>query len=294
MTRRQCLALGAAAAVRAARAAQFRYALCNETLQSLAFPEQCRMARQIGYRGIEIMPATLAENPAAISAGRRVELRRIMLDEGIVFAGLHNLLGAPQGLHATTADVPAYRRTWDHLRTLIDLCGDLGGGVMVFGSGKQRNAEKGMAPAEAVARLTEGLAGLAQPAGERGTPILIEPLAPGLSNIVNTLAEAVAIVRKIGSPAVQTIFDVHNTAGETLPADQLIDRYIGQIRHVHLNEIDGRRPGLGAYDYRPLLRALKSHGYGGWLSLEVFDFAPSGEDVARRAWDFMQAQESKA
>jgi D-psicose/D-tagatose/L-ribulose 3-epimerase len=279
-----------AAALPAVAAAPFRYALCNETLQALPFPEQCRLARQIGYQGIEIMPGTLAEDRAAIPAARRAELKRVMDGEGIRFAGLHNLLGAPKGLHATTADRATYQRTWDHMRALIDLCGDLGGGVMVFGSGKQRNAESGMAPADALARLTEGLGSVAGRGGQRDALILVEPLAPGLSNIVNTLEEAVAIVQAIASPAVQTIFDVHNTAAEKLPADRLVERYIREIRHVHLNEMDGTRPGLGGYDFRTLLRALMLRGYRGWLSLEVFNFAPSGPEVARRAWEYMQQQ----
>ena len=60
---------------------------------------------------------------------------------------------------------------------------------------------------------------------------------------MNTLDQAVALVREIDSPAVETMFDVHNTEAETLSAPELIDRYIPIIRHVHLNEMDGRRPG---------------------------------------------------
>jgi D-psicose/D-tagatose/L-ribulose 3-epimerase len=293
MTRRRLLALAAVRALPGVAAPRFRYALCNETLQEIPFPEQCRMARKIGYQGIEIMPGTLAEDPAKLPTARRAEVRRVMESEGIRFAGLHNLLGAPHGLHATTADRAVYRRTWDHMRALIGLCGDLGGGVMVLGSGKQRNAEAGMRPGDAVARLSEGLAGVAASAAQRGATILLEPLAPGLSNIVNTLEEAVAVVHAIGSAAVNTIFDVHNTAGEKLAADQLVDRYIAEIRHVHLNEMDGKRPGLGSYDFPKLLRALERNRYQGWLSLEVFQFAPSGPEVARAAREYLKEQEGR-
>jgi sugar phosphate isomerase/epimerase len=269
----------------------FRYSVCNETFQSTPFLEQCRLARRIGYKGIEIMPGTLAPDPPKVPAKQRAEWKRLMAEEGIAFVGLHNLLSAPAGLHATTANAKVYRRTWDHLRALVALCGDLGGGVMVFGSGRQRNAEPGMSRASAIERLTSGLAGIAGDARQAATTILIEPLAPHLSNIVNTLDAAASIVRQIGSPAVQTIFDVHNTAAEKESAAALISRYGRLIRHVHLNEMDGKRPGAGSYDFGALLRALRAARYEGWLSLEVFDLAPSGEEVARRALEYLKKQE---
>ena len=37
--------------------------------------------------------------------------------------------------------------------------------------------------------------------------------------------------------------DVHNTVAEQLPHDELIRRYFAHLRHVHLNEMDGRHPG---------------------------------------------------
>jgi sugar phosphate isomerase/epimerase len=52
---------------------------------------------------------------------------------------------------------------------------------------------------DAVKRFAEGLAGVAEAAGERNITPVIEPLAPHLSNAVNTLAEAVAIARLSGT-----------------------------------------------------------------------------------------------
>ena len=173
----------------------------------------------------------------------------------------------------------------------MDLCADLGSnGILVFGSGKQRNAEPGDEHPDALARFRDGLRSVAPYALDRGVTVLIEPLAPHLSNLVNRFDETVELVRQIESPAVRTMFDVHNTAGETLPAPALIAKYISVIRHVHLNEMDGRRPGTGSYDFRSLFRMLERHNYDGWLSLEVFDFSPNGERLASGALSYLQRQ----
>src|SRR5262249_6652688 len=149
----------------------------------------------------------------AIPQAARREFRRQMSDAGVRFAGTHSLLTAPRGLHITTPDGNVRIKSWDYFRRLIDLTADLGeNSVLVLGSSKQRAAVPGESVTDAVQRLEEGLARVADTAAARRSTILIEPLAPHLCNVVNTLDEAVAIVSRIGSPAIETMFDTHNTA----------------------------------------------------------------------------------
>src|SRR5437899_791392 len=117
--------LGAAAFGRAAGAYPFRLAICNETFQRMSLDEACSAARQTGYTGIEIAPFTLAEDPAAIPAARRREIRELMAQNGLQYVGLHSLLSAPKGLHVTTPDKAVRERSWDYVSKLIDLCADL-------------------------------------------------------------------------------------------------------------------------------------------------------------------------
>ena len=75
--------------------------------------------------------------------------------------------------------------------------------------------------------------------------------------MVQTLDEAAAIVREIGSPGVRTMFDTHNAVDEVEPHAALVDSYFDLIRHVHVNEMDGRHAGTGNYDFRPVLATLR-------------------------------------
>src|SRR5215831_15359125 len=170
-----------------------RFAICNETFGDRSFAEACQAAKSAGFTGIEIAPHTLKAQPHA--------LRRIMRDEGLTFVGLHSLLSAPAGLHITTADAAVRRRSWEHLAQLVDLCSSLGSnGVMVLGSGKQRSAwNGGSSIAEASKRLEDGLAALAPIAHARGVTVLLEPLAPGNSDVINTIGEAIGIVDRVGN-----------------------------------------------------------------------------------------------
>jgi sugar phosphate isomerase/epimerase len=184
-------------------------------------------------------------------------------------------------------------RSWDFFRQLVDLSGDLGGSVMVLGSGKQRAAIDGTTPSDATKRLRDGLAACADHARSRNVTLLLEPLSPQFTNVVNTLAEAVAVVRAISHPAVSSMFDTHNTTAETEPHDQVIARFKSEIRHVHVNEMDGRHPGTGNYDFKRVLNALRTFNYRGWISVEVFQFQPSGEIIAAEAMAFLRRAEQQ-
>jgi sugar phosphate isomerase/epimerase len=259
----------------------FRHSVCNEAFEKWPFADACQAIRKIGYTGIEIAPFTLAERPSDISAAQRAEYRTQMADAGLTFVGLHWLMVSPKGLHVTTPDAGLRRRSWDHIRDLIDLCADLGpDGVMIFGSPKQRSTTGGLTPAEATKNFTDGLAAVAPHAANRGVTVLVEALPANQADIVLTLAEAVEIVRQIDSPGVRTMFDVHNAVDEAEPHAALVDRYFDYIRHVHVNEIDGRHCGAADYDFAPVLETLARRGYRGWVSLEAFDFTPGPERLA--------------
>jgi D-psicose/D-tagatose/L-ribulose 3-epimerase len=288
ISRRAALSAVAAIPLFAAKTPS-RFAICSETFAGMDFGSACKAAARVGYGGIEIEPSHLSPDPAALSREQRTEIRRRMRDVGIRCVGLHSFLKAPAGLHLTISDAVVRQRSWDYFARLVDLAADLADqALMVLGSSKQRQAIDGTTPAEAKQRLIEGLGTMAPIARGRGVTILMEPLAPQLCNVINSLGEAMDVVRAVNNAAIATMFDCHNTAGEKKPVDALIREYYPHIRHVHLNEMDGQRPGAGDFPFRLLLRTLQELDYRGWLSVEVFNFQPDGETVAREAFQFLQ------
>jgi D-psicose/D-tagatose/L-ribulose 3-epimerase len=271
-----------------------RLAICNEIFENWKFADTCKAVRKAGYTGLEVAPFTLASDPASISADARREYQRILASEGLRFVGLHWLMVTPKGLHVTTPDAALRERSWGHIRNLIDLCADLGpGGVMVFGSPAQRGTTGGSTAAEATRRYVDGLASVAPHALERGVTVLVEALPRNQCDVVLTLDEAAGIVREIGSPAIQTMFDTHNAVDEVQPHATLIQKHFDVIRHVHVNEMDGGHPGTSSYDFRPVLGALRRLNYAGWVSLEAFNFKPGAETIANDSIRYLEARISE-
>jgi len=268
---------------------RLRHSICNDLFQGRSFADAAKAIRGAGYTGIEIAPFTLSDDPAALAPARRRELRAILESEGLEFAGFHWLLATPKGLHVSAPDRALRGASWDYLRRIIELCADLGPhGVLVFGSPKQRSTTGGLTPAEATRHLVEGFVEIAPYARERGTCVLLEALSPDQTDVVTTLDEAAAIVRQIDNPGLRTLFDTHNAVGEVEPHDVLLERHFDLIRHIHVNEADGRQPGSGKYDFRPVLDVLLRRGYSGWVSLEYFGASDDPAGVAAGSIKYLE------
>lgn len=260
-----------------------RLALCNEVLAHLPFERQCELAAALGYQGLELAPFTLASDPMALDEAAARGWARVAADHGLAICGLHWLLAGSPGMSITTADSAVRQRTEHFLRRLIDLGAACGAEVLVHGSPRQRAPEPGQSLADAASRAGELWSRLAAPARAAGVVYCIEALAPASTPVVNTLAEAAAIVEAVGSPALRTMLDLGaSTQSETEPVAQVLKRHLalGHIAHVQLNDRNRRGPGQGDTPVAPVLDVLFAGGYTGWLSIEPFDFQPSPETCA--------------
>ena len=270
--------------------------MCNESMRELAWEQQCEIVAEAGYKGIEIASFTLVKQGVQeITPDKRKVLLTAIKDNGLACAGLHWLLAPPpQGLHFTTPDENVRKKSVEYLDALIDFCGDLEGEMMIFGSPKQRNTQ-GISVDEAKKYFAEGLASVADHAQQRGVKILVEHLDHTQTDVVNTLTEAKAIVDEVNHPAIQMMFDFHNTADETEAFDVLIKKFYDSIFHIHVQEMDGKYLGQGnaANDFVDAFQLLKDLGYDKWVSLEVFDFSPGGKVIGEESMKVLKQIEAK-
>lgn len=268
-----------------------RIALCNEVLQPMPFAQQCAWAAAVGYDGLEVAPFTLSDEPHMMIAQERAAIRRAAADAGIAITGLHWLLLTPKGLSITSPDDAVRARTVEVMRRLVDFCAEVGGKVLVHGSPGQRAIPAGETRETAIARARDAFARVADDAQRAGVVYCIEPLATTETPVINTIAEAAAIVDAVGSPGLRTMIDCA-AAGrmEQAPLAAVLDRWLptGRIAHVQVNDPNRRGPGEGELQFAPILAALKRNGYEGVVAVEPFKYVPDGQACAARAIGYLR------
>lgn len=271
-----------------------RVALCNEVAAGLPFEQQCAMAADLGYDGVEVAPFTLdREAPHLLPAARRAEVRGAAAAAGVAIPSLHWLLVSPAGLSIADADAGVRARTLDVVERLVGLAADLGARVLVHGSPGQRRLR---APGDAE-RAEEAMARAGEWAAAAGLTHCLEPLSPRETDWATTVEEAAAIVRRAGSPGLRTMLDCRAAGdGEAEPVAALLERWLpsGLLAHVHLNDCNRRAPGQGADRFGPVLAALRRAGYGGWCAVEPFEYVPDGPGAAARAIGYLRGLQEGA
>lgn len=264
-----------------------RFAICNETFGDWPWERVCPFVAGAGYEGIEIAPFTFAESAADVSASRRREIRQCAHDAGLEIVGLHWLLASPKGLHIHTRDEAVRRRTVDYLRTLVDFAGDLGAAVMVFGSPSQRKLEEADREG-AWARTQESYRQILPLLQARGVVLCQEALPPPEADFITNTAEAAAMVRELDHPHFRLMLDVKSMCSEALPPDAIIREFAPLVEHFHANDANRRGPGFGETDFQPIARALQATGFEGFVSVEVFDYSPDPETIARESLRYLR------
>ena len=266
-----------------------KLALCNEMFEARPMAEIASVAKRLGYDGIEIAPFTLAKSAQDITAEQRKEARRAIEGSGLDVVGLHWLFAGPDGLHMTTPDDTVWRRTRDYLSSLLDLCSDLGGKVLVLGSPKQRSIVDGQTRQGAWKRAVDLLSSVLDKAGQLGLTICLEPLSPAETDFINTVAEGMKMVRQVNHPSLKIHLDVKAMCSEGEPVPDIIRSVkADQIGHFHVNDPNLYGPGMGDVDYGPIAEAIREVGWDKWLSVEVFKYDPDPETIARKSIEYLR------
>jgi sugar phosphate isomerase/epimerase len=265
-----------------------KFAICNETFQDWPFDKAFAFARQLGYTGIEFAPFTLHKDAREISAARRGEVRRQAEDAGLEVVGLHWLLAFTEGYYLTSPEAEVRRRTSEYLGELARMCRDLGGKVLVLGSPKQRNLLPGVTHDQALEYAADVLRGVLPTLDDCGVVLAVEPLGPEEGDFLRTAELGIRLIERVASPRCRLHLDVKAMSTEDKPVPDIIRDSAAWLEHFHANDPNRRGPGMGNVDFQPIFAALQEIDYRGWVSVEVFDYSPGVETLARDSIEYMQ------
>jgi sugar phosphate isomerase/epimerase len=143
----------------------------------------------------------------------------------------------------------------------------VGGSVIVFGSGGARRVPDGYDAELARADLLRFLHLAANAYDEHGVLVVIEPLNREECNILTTVREAAGYVEAVGRPGVKNLADTYHMEKDGEGLDAILETG-AVLAHAHTADTNRDAPGTGTYDHEALFRALKAVGYDARLSVE--------------------------
>ena len=276
MNRRGFIGL-AAAGVAAGAAAQCCKTACCARKGKMLFgcccgPDQVPQLKEIGYDFWEW------NGGAAFIPTKDDEAWKKHRDEKILSAALpiRSVNGFLPGNFRLTGPKASFDEPLKYAETLCRRADEVGVKTIVFGSGGARNVPGDICgpkdqmpdPEKGVEQYTDFCRQLAARISDLKVCVVIEPLRPKESNIINYVWQGLQIVEDVNSPRIQQLADLfHMTMGRE-PAESIVKAGC-RLKHVHIAEKTTRQyPGKDGYDFSPYFDALKKIGYSGGISCE--------------------------
>lgn len=228
---------------------------------------------KLGYDGVEFMtidPGKLNWQEIRELA-RQTEMMVGVVCTGEVFGQLH--------VSFTHKDPAARRLAVEKVKELIDFASSLEAKINI---GRVRGCYY---PGE-IAReqteewMVEALQEISDYAAPRQVAVALETVTILQINLVNTLAEAREVVKRVDRPNFGVMMDTFHLNIEEKDMFAAIEKYSPENMHVHLCDNNRRYPGNCAMDFRRIIQTFHDVGYDECFCTEIMQF-PSMEEAAR-------------
>ena len=173
----------------------------------------------------------------------------------------------PGDLRVVGDDIDQQRLS-NYVATACRRAQSLGSEVIVYGSSGSRNVADNYNFDRALGQIADFLSMAAGHAEIHGITIVIEPLCTRECNIIQTVADGVAMAKRVNHPSIQVLADLYHIWQESEPMSNIIDA-AEWLAHVHVAEpVKRSYPGNDDFDFSDFFSALEASGYQGRVSCE--------------------------
>ncbi|MES2474336.1 MAG: sugar phosphate isomerase/epimerase family protein [Verrucomicrobiota bacterium] len=225
----------------------------------------------LGFKAVELP----IEDPALVDAKA---LRPVLEDLGLT---VHVCGAFGPGRDLTNAD-PAVRESGRaYISSCLAIAADLGAGFlagpMYSQVGKARQLPEDERKREWDLAVSE-LKLVAAEAGDRGLAIALEPINRFETDLVNTTADSLRMIRDIAHPAAKVMIDTFHMTIEEADLGAAIRAAGKNLIHVQVSENHRGVTGTGLTPWKSFRDALEEIGYDGSIVIE--SFTPDNRDLA--------------
>jgi D-psicose/D-tagatose/L-ribulose 3-epimerase len=225
----------------------------------------------LGFKAVELP----IEDPTLVDAKK---LRPVLEDLGLK---AHVCGAFGPGRDLTHPDPAARESARGYISSCLGIAEDLGAGFlagpMYSQVGKARQLPEDERKREwdlAVAELKK----VSAEAGDRGLAIALEPINRFETDLINTTADSLRMIRDIAHPAAKVMIDSFHMTIEEADLGAAIRMAGKDLIHVQVSENHRGVTGTGLTPWKSFRDALEEIGYDGSVVIE--SFTPDNRDLA--------------
>lgn len=271
-----------------------RFAFSSSAFARTSLKKAIKAIAAAGYEGIEIMADSPHAWPPSLSGFEIRQIKKAVTSHGLAVSNVNSftMTAAGSALHPSWIGREVAERLdrIAHTARCIELAAAIGSPSISTEPGGPLD---GMDPGKALELFHEGLLAVERVAIYNGVRVLIEP-EPGL--LIETGDEFASFVSSLNPDVFGLNFDVGHffCMGADCPAE--IKRFAPVTFHYHLEDIPGDRshrhlmPGEGAIDFAPVLKAIDSTGFSGFVTVELYNHDTDPARAAAKALSFLKGR----
>ncbi len=214
----------------------------------------------LGYDGVELA----IRDPRLVEASALVDL--VSSHKLLVPAIGTGQAWGEEGLSFTSQDPAVRAAALERATSHVALAARLQAMIIV---GLLRGVTPvGQTPEQSLAYLARGLRALCAAAAEKGVRVALEPLNRYETNLINTMADGLALIEHVGAPNLGLLLDTFHMNIEEVSIEQSIRDCGARLFHFHVADSNRWYPGAGHLDFASILQTLGKTGYQGFVSGE--------------------------
>ncbi len=251
--------------------------IAHIALKNYHFSEALDLATALSFKGIEIAPTLLWDDPISSTKNERRYIKELCCKKEIVNIGLQSILHNRLDLQIFDT-LTARKKCSEYVKGIIQLCADLGGSIVTFGAAKNRRRDI-LPLEEAFPIALSFFSSLVDTAKNAGVFLCIEPISPSYEcDFITTAEEGAKLVRLVRHPNFRLLLDTGSMMLNGESCEDMIIQYADVILHMHINDPYLSFPGAKGINHFAIADALRKINYNRWLTLEFLAGNSSLED----------------
>lgn len=261
-----------------------KLAVSNIAWKNSEFNKFYELISMLDCRGVEIAPSKIWKNTPKISKEEKLLFKNEIKKHNLEFIGFHSLLFGREDLQIFK-DQDSRNNTKKYLFALIDLCSELNGQNLIFGSPNNRNTFKNKNANEIGKIFFNEIASYAR---KNGVFICIEPLDLSMTDFLTSINETGEFIQNIGNQNLKLHIDTKSflLSGEVI--EDNIQKFNKLINHIHISDKNLRVLKEDKNIHKKFAKSLNRISYNKYISLEMRQEENNETDSIKNSLNFIK------